>query len=171
MVRRRSQARWLALQALCVFDALGDGFADELEAFLNDSHAHEDLGWSQPPPPEILTFARRLAEETWRRRERYDALLRQTATSWSIPRMPPVDRNILRLGLHELLDCPETPPEVAIDEAIELARLFADEQSPAFVNGVLDAARRRAALDAAAQAQAESPPARNGTADAPRDSS
>ena len=56
--------------------------------------------------------------------------------------MTPVDRNVLRLGLYELLEHPETPPQVVINEAIELARRFGDADSPAFVNGVLDAIRR-----------------------------
>ena len=52
--------------------------------------------------------------------------------------MAAVDRNVLRLGAFELLFTPETPPKVALDEAIELARRYGSEDSPAFVNGVLD---------------------------------
>ena len=57
--------------------------------------------------------------------------------------MTPVDRNVLRLGLFELLHTTNTPPAVVIDEAINLARHFGDSDSPAFVNGVLDALRRQ----------------------------
>ena len=140
--RRRSQARILALQALCLFDALGEGFEERLGEFLHDSHAHADLGFKRAPPAAVLAFARQLATGTWRQRQQYDELLSRIATGWSVARMPPVDRNILRLGLHELREHPETPPEVVINEAIELARLLGGEDSPAFVNGVLDAARR-----------------------------
>ena len=56
--------------------------------------------------------------------------------------MPPVDRNILRMGLHELLEQPDTPPEVIINEAVELARLLGNADSSSFINAVLDANRR-----------------------------
>ncbi len=135
---KRSQARALALQALCLFDSLGEGFAAQLDSFLHDSHVYVDLGLRGSPGAANLSFARALAEGAWQARDRYDHLLSQAATEWSISRMPPVDRNILRLGLHELLETPDTPPEVVLDEAIELARRFGGEDSPAFVNGVLD---------------------------------
>lgn len=142
----------LALQALCVHEAVGEHFAEELSTFLHDHKTHLDLGLPRAPRPEVLSFARRLVEGTWRNRARYDQILTETASDWSIARMPPVDRNILRLGLHELLEEPDTPPEVVINEAIELARLFAAEDSPGFVNGVLDAARRRFGVPASADA-------------------
>jgi N utilization substance protein B len=66
--------------------------------------------------------------------------------------MAAVDRNVLRLGAYELLYNPDTPPAVALDEAIELARRYGSEGSPAFVNGVLDKLRRSAAPPAEAGA-------------------
>jgi transcription antitermination factor NusB len=129
----------LALQALCVLDAMGDAFVPHLDGFFGDPEVHADLSLAKAPPPGVRAFARRLTEGTWRLRQRCDELLSAAATSWSIDRMSPADRNILRLGLYELLEVPETPPEVVIDEAINLARRFADHDSPAFVNGVLDA--------------------------------
>lgn len=136
----------LALQALCLFDALGEQFAEQLGGFFQDSHTHVDLGFKRAPRPDVVSFARRLVEGVRQNRERCDELLSQTATGWSLARMPPIDRNVLRLGIYELLEEPETPPEVLINEAVELARLFADHDSPAFVNGVLDAVRRRLAV-------------------------
>jgi N utilization substance protein B len=133
----------LALQALCLYDALGESFAEQLGAFLTDSHTFVDLGLERSPRPDVLTFARRLVEGTWRKRERCDELLTQAATQWSLARMPPVDRNILRMGVYELLDEPQTPPEVVINEAVELAQRFGDGSSAAFVNGVLDATWRQ----------------------------
>ena len=129
----------LALQALCLFDALRDDFERQLDAYLHDSHTYVDLGFDSAPPTETIEFARRLALDAWRKREQYDKLLSQTATDWSVSRMPPVDRNILRLGLHELFEHPDTPAEVVIDEAIELARIFSGEDATSFVNAVLDA--------------------------------
>jgi N utilization substance protein B len=142
-VRKRSQARMLALQALCLFDAIGDEFADRLDEFLCDQQAYEDLGFAVPPAAKVLDFARRLASGTWERRSEYDRLLDLHAAHWSIARMLPVDRNILRMGLHELHEHDAgRPPRVVINEAVELARCFGDAGSPAFVNGVLDGIRR-----------------------------
>jgi N utilization substance protein B len=142
-IRKRSQARMLAMQALCVFDAVGDAFADRLDEFLGDPHVYEDLGLPETPPNDVLEFARRLALGTWQHRARYDELLSRHAEHWSLNRMPPVDRNILRLGVHELHEQDaDRPPQVVINEAVELARRFGGADSPAFVNGLLDAIRR-----------------------------
>lgn len=73
---------------------------------------------------------------------RLDAEIAQSAEHWRIERIGMVERNILRLGTLELLGG-ETPPAVAIDEAVRLAKWFAGPKAPAFVNGVLDAMARR----------------------------
>lgn len=140
--RQRSQARILAVQALCLFDALGDSFDAELDAFLHDTLNHADLGWEQPLGPKLVPFARELACGAWSHRSRSDQLLREHVPRWSIERMQPVDRNILRLGLYELLECPDTPQAVVINEAVDLAQQLGGTESPAFVNGVLDGLRR-----------------------------
>lgn len=132
----------LALQALCLFDALGSDFARQLEEFLRDPLVQHDLGITPAPTVDALRFAAELAAGAWRARERYDELLGRNVADWRVNRMPPVDRNILRLGLHELLEHPETPHQVVLNEAINLARLFGGADSPAFVNGVLDGIRR-----------------------------
>ena len=103
---KRSRARILAVQALCAFDAQGEAFASALDGFLHDRANYADLGWKRQPEPALLDFARELATGTWQQRDRYDELLRQNAGGWPLERMQPVDRNILRLGLHELLECP-----------------------------------------------------------------
>jgi transcription antitermination protein NusB len=140
---KRSRSRVLALQALCAFDAVGEAFEPDIDKFLHDGVNHVDLGWKRRPGEEVLAFARSLALGTWRQRGRYDELLRENAAGWPLERMQPVDRNILRLGVYELLESPETPPAVVLDEAVELAHLFGGEESPAFVNGVLDGVRRK----------------------------
>jgi N utilization substance protein B len=139
---KRSRARMLALQALCAFEAVGERFDEQLDEFLADEEILSDLEIRRPPPAEILDFARVLAKGTWSQRAALDALLSRTTAHWTVGRMTPVDRNILRLGLHELHAHPDTPPQVVINEAIELARRFGDTDSPGFVNGVLDAVRR-----------------------------
>ena len=150
----------LALQALCAFEAVGGQFSEQLDHFFHDECALADLEIELPPPDELLRFARRLALGTWAQWEVLNDKLSRTAAHWSLARMTPVDRNVLRLGLYELLEHPETPPQVVINEAIELARCFGDADSPAFVNGVLDAIRRsvveppRAREDNSADSQA-----------------
>lgn len=155
----RTQARRLALQALCVYDALGDAFAEQLNAFMRDELVLEDLGIDSPPQPEMLTFARELANGAWANKPAYDDLLNRTVTHWRVNRMPPVDRNILRLGLFELLGRRDTPAPIVINEAVELARQFGDKDSTAFVNGVLDAIRRETPATAAAASVQEPPQA------------
>jgi N utilization substance protein B len=68
--------------------------------------------------------------------------LSEAAENWRLSRMPVVDRNVLRLGAYELLYTPETAANVALDEAIELARRYGSANSPAFVNGILDRLRQ-----------------------------
>jgi N utilization substance protein B len=70
-------------------------------------------------------------------RERIDELLSTYAQGWTLARMPAVDRAVLRLGAWELLFNDEVPDAVAIDEAVELARLLSTDESPGFVNGLL----------------------------------
>ncbi len=82
-----------------------------------------------------------MAERTWSSRETIDAEMERIAPQWPPRRQPGVDRAILRLAIWELTNS-TTPPKVVIDEAIELAKEFSTEQSPAFVNGVLDAVLR-----------------------------
>jgi N utilization substance protein B len=136
----------LALQALCAFEAVGEKFGEQLDEFLADEQVLADLNIDRPAPGESLDFARALATGAWAQRQTLDDKLSQTAAHWSLARMTPVDRNVLRMGLHELLEHPETPPQVVINEAIELARRFGNADSPAFVNGVLDAVRRACQL-------------------------
>lgn len=132
----------LALQALCVFEAVGDAFARELGAFLCDGEVLHDLGLEAPPADDVRSFAAQLARGAWSKRSEVDARIQAQATRWSLARMTPVDRNVLRLGLYELMEERETAPEVVLNEAVELAKTFGSAESPAFVNGVLDAIRR-----------------------------
>jgi N utilization substance protein B len=88
-------------------------------------------------------FARRLARGVVERLAQIDPLIVEAASTWRIERMNILDRLILRLAVYEFLEAPETPARVVIDEAIELARSFSSEEAVAFVNGVLDAIRRK----------------------------
>jgi N utilization substance protein B len=86
---------------------------------------------------ELVVFAQGLISGVRRNREELDGLLTKCADNWSLVRMAVTDRNILRLGAFELLYT-KTPPRVAINEAVELAKRFGAKQSAQFVNGVLD---------------------------------
>ena len=102
--------------------------------------------------PETRGMAERLARGAQAERERLDQAIASASTNWRLERIAPVDRNILRIGAYELMREPDTPASVVIDEAVEMAKRFGEADSPAFVNGVLDAIRRavRPAADPAA---------------------
>jgi N utilization substance protein B len=87
---------------------------------------------------EVESFARQLFQETVKELEELDRLIREHAKNWRLERMAAVDRAILRVGVHELRHCPETPPAVVIDEALEIARRYSTVDSVEFVNGILD---------------------------------
>jgi len=70
--------------------------------------------------------------------EDLDKTIDQYALGWRVERLAVLDRNILRLGLYELLHAPEIPAEVAIDEAVELAKKYGTDNAPSFINGILD---------------------------------
>ena len=71
-LRKRAYSRMLALQAVCLYDSLGESFADDLDTFLHDAVNYGDLGWKQPPEPELLSFARALATGAWEHRAGLD---------------------------------------------------------------------------------------------------
>ena len=135
--RRRTRSREVALQFLYQLDLRGPGssgpdeFLADLDAFLADGDQ----------PAEVRSFARELIVGTAESRDRIDTLLRRIARNWDLERMATVDRNVLRLAVHELLDRSDIPPKVTINEAIELAKKFSTANSGAFVNGILDRVR------------------------------
>lgn len=89
---------------------------------------------ADPPVPD---YTARLVEGVEEHSERLDELLSAYSQGWTLERMAPVDRNILRIGAFELLYADEVPDAVAISEAVRLARELASDESPAFVNGLL----------------------------------
>ncbi len=126
-MRKQTQARELALQALYQRDLVAHRAVDELHAFC-----------AERAPAEVAQLAMQLVEGCIAHQHSLDEVIRQTAENWELERMAVSDRNILRLGVYELLFRRETPPKVAINEAIELAKKYSTENSPTFVNGVLD---------------------------------
>ncbi len=124
---RRSRAREIAFQVLYQDDLNPRG-----NPAVGDQFIQRRLRGDQ-----LRDFARDLVAGVRQHREELDALLEQTAAHWSLKRMAATDRNVLRLGAYELLHS-DTPPRVAIDEAVELAKRFGSAQSSQFVNGILD---------------------------------
>ena len=125
----RRKSRELALQMLFQWE-VGDHAPGKVVSSFLPSHKAD---------AEVKEFARALFEGTVGEVNTIDPLLRRHAEHWKLERMAAVDRNVLRLALYELLHCPETPPAVVINEALELARRFSAAESVEFVNGVLDA--------------------------------
>jgi N utilization substance protein B len=99
------------------------------------------------PLPELIDrsvtpFTRELAEGVEQQREGLDELISQHAVGWSLDRIAPLERNILRVALYELLHRPDVPDEVAIDEAVETAKELCSTGAPSFLNGILGAVQR-----------------------------
>ena len=96
---------------------------------------------------EIVPFARELLDRSIERLPEIDALLAAALQNWDLRRLGAVDRAILRLAVAEMLTCPDIPPAVTINEAIEIARSLASAESARFANGVLDRVRKEIGRD------------------------
>ena len=123
----RSRAREVAFQVLYQDDLNPGGNPAFGDLLIEERVGKGELG----------DFARALVAGVRKHRGEVDALLEQSADNWSVGRMAATDRNVLRLGVYELLHG-DAPPKVAIDEAVELAKRFGAAQSSQFVNGILD---------------------------------
>lgn len=124
---RRSKAREVALQALF-----------QLECPRRSPFPFEDFITRRLGGRDQETFCRMLVMGTKAHHREIDHRISQAAENWRIERMAGVDRNILRMGAFELLFQPGTAARVVLDEAVELAKRYGSEDSPKFVNGVLD---------------------------------
>ena len=133
MQGKRSKARETALKILYQLDVTKDPAKKGLENFFE----HHKV------PVVSAPFISDLVQGTWDRLSEIDRLLSRHATNWSLDRMAMVDRNVLRLATFELVFSKETPPKVAINEAVELAKRFGSDDSSKFVNGVLDAMHKQ----------------------------
>jgi len=127
-VPARSKARKRALDLLFEAELRGEPV---LELLAERSAAKAD---ESPPVPE---YAAELVRGVSVHRARIDELIAEYAEGWTLERMPAVDRNILRIGVYELLWADDIPDGVAISEAVLLARDLSTDGSPAFVNGLL----------------------------------
>ncbi|MEZ4408342.1 MAG: transcription antitermination factor NusB [Polyangiales bacterium] len=128
----RRQAREAALQVLYALDAAKDHEAATVLAALRDYWLH--LEGPAPGRPYGDAIVNGVVAQ-W---DALDEVIRASSVNWRLERMARVDRNVLRVAAWEILHGGEVPVEVAIDEAVELAKRFGSEESSAFVNGILD---------------------------------
>lgn len=126
----RRQARISALQALYELDTTHHGVGDVIAYRLEDNAM----------PDEGAEFLRQLVSGVLLHRDELDALIQKFAPAWPVAQIAIVDRNVLRIALFELTGATSTPPKVAINEAVDLAKLFGSDNSSRFVNGVLGTA-------------------------------
>ncbi|HHX64571.1 MAG TPA: transcription antitermination factor NusB [Chloroflexi bacterium] len=124
-IRRR--ARITALQVLFEVDVVEHNPTVAL---------HERMA-ETPLPPAGESFCREIIQGVLDQKEELDRIIHQIASEWPIEQMAPIDRNILRLASYEILFSSDTPPKVAINEAVDLAKIFGSDSSSRFVNGVL----------------------------------
>jgi N utilization substance protein B len=148
----RHRARERSLQILFEWDARKEPVEQAIASFYNSLYSEQSEA-----RPARDSFVDRLVTGVVENITEIDRRLAQHAEHWRIERMPAVDRNVLRLAIYEMMSM-DTPPPVAIDEAIELARRFSGEESVQFVNGVLDAAKREIEASAAGGETNTEPP-------------
>jgi len=127
----RREGREAAVQYLYHWDLNGAATAESIEAF-----------WQlRPATKRVREFGSRLVEGVLGEIEPINERICKAASNYQLHRIAAVDRNILRVAIYEMLFCPEVPPVVSINEAIEIAKRFGSEESGRFVNGVLDRIR------------------------------
>src|SRR5215471_6447247 len=127
MLNKR-KSRELAMQSMFLWDTHGGLDVEQARQVIADGTEDAD----------VRERAMSMATGAWEQRESIDQRVERVAPQWPPRRQPGVDRNLIRLAVWELTNS-DTPPKVVIDEAIEMSKKYSTEQSPAFINGVLDA--------------------------------
>lgn len=128
----RRKAREYALQMLFQWDITHD-LVEQIAINFWDNHQESQ---------EVIQFARELVTGTVEHVEEIDTIIQKHTQNWRVDRMAVVDRNLLRLAVQEFLYDNRTPKAVVINEAIEIARRFSAQESPQFINGVLDSIKK-----------------------------
>ena len=140
-MHKRRKAREVALQILYGLDTQDGKLAETIALFWNNFDNTSD-----EMSEEVRKFADELVEGTWKNLEKIDDLISSNSENWTIGRMSRVDKSILRMAVYELLFCPDIPPKVTLNEAIDLGKIYGSENSGAFINGILDALFEKAEL-------------------------
>ena len=135
---RRTRARELAMQGLYQLDVQGEDLLEFLDEFFIENESDDS----------VRKLASLWTKGTWENLGQCDELITASTIKWQLSRLSPVDKSILRLAVYQLRFCPDIPPKVVINEAIELAKKFSTDKSPPFVNGVLDAVSKKNVLHA-----------------------
>ena len=125
---KRRAARELALKFLYQTEFNSNSPDSELNSFCERANVSE----------EIQDFTQTLIKNIFIHKKEVDGLLKKISSNWVPDRMAMIDKNILRLGICELMFDSTTPPKVVINEAVEIAKKFGTEESPDFINGILD---------------------------------
>lgn len=128
MVHRR-KLRALALQALYEIDCAAHPVEQVSERYRSEYQLEGDA----------KSFFEQVVSGVARERGMLDTLIERHAPEWPVDQIAIVDRNVLRIAIFELMNLGETPPKVAINEAVELAKIYASDSAPRFINGVLGA--------------------------------
>ncbi len=116
----------------------------QLDVSANDPEVAIPLFWKRREVLEsVRTFAEKIVFGVLENSDKLDSIISSSAEHWRLNRMAIVDRNVLRMALYEFLWELETPLVVIIDEAIEIAKKYGSEESGAFINGILDAVKKK----------------------------
>ncbi len=131
----RRKAREEALRILFQYDATGDPIDEILNYYWKNISSVKNN--------EIKEYAETIVRGTIEHLQEIDSKIKEVSKNWRIERMFMVDRNILRLAIFELIHRKDIPPAVAINEAIEISKIYGTEKSPKFINGILDSIRKK----------------------------
>ena len=143
-MRKRTRSREFALQILYQMDVSDASMEDALEDFWKD---RTDIALTDPEKlaleadkkeDEVREYTEKLVRGTLEAKKKIDPVIERCAENWEMGRMACVDRNILRLAAYEILHIDEIPVKVAINEAVEFAKRYGEQDSSKFVNGILD---------------------------------
>lgn len=129
-MRKRTKAREQALQILYQIDITKDDIKTCLDDFWNNRETDADGS--------VKEFTEGLVLGVLEHKDEIDKTISEAAENWQLNRMATVDRNILRIATYELLYREDIPPKVSINEAIDIAKKYGDQDSGKFVNGILD---------------------------------
>lgn len=125
---KRRLSRELVIQFLYLIEMNEGKIPDQLKLFWENHSAAED----------VQSFSEDILQDVFDHKEAIDARLEKYSDNWTLSRMAVIDRNLLRMAASEILYSKTVPPKVAIDEAVEIAKRFGSEDSPNFINGILD---------------------------------